>query len=290
MDWITGIQKAIDYVEENLTEELDYAAVAAKAYVSSFHFQRLFTIMCGFSLGEYIRCRRLTLAGAELNREAVKVIDAALKYGYDSPDSFAKAFTRFHGITPSAAREPGAQLRSFSRLSIKVSLEGGNTMDYRIEKKQAFKVAGKTQTFKTSEEHHRDDIPAFWGRCHIDGTVETLSQASRGTGMPGIIFGICYSEDPNAGEFPYMIGVAHDVGPVPDGYTVMEIPAHTWAMFRCVGAMPRAIQDLWHQIYTEFFPTSEYRPVSGIDLEAYYDGDMNDPAYVSEIWIPVKSK
>lgn len=135
MDWITGMQKAIDYIEANLTEYIDYEKVAAESFSSSYHFQRVFSILCGYTLGEYIRMRRLSLAGAELVSGKEKVIDIALKYGYDSPDSFAKAFFKFHGITPSEARTNGKMLKSFSRLSIRISLEGGTVMNYRIEKK-----------------------------------------------------------------------------------------------------------------------------------------------------------
>ncbi len=132
MDWITGIQNAINYIEEHLTEELDYEIIAKKSFSSRYHFQRIFGMLCGYTVGEYIRSRRLSLAGAELRQGKIKVIDAALKYGYESPDSFAKAFLKFHGISPSAAREPNAMLHSFSRLSIKISLEGGNNMNYKI--------------------------------------------------------------------------------------------------------------------------------------------------------------
>ncbi len=142
MDWITGMQKAIDYIEANLTEEINYEKVAAESFSSSYHFQRVFSILCGYTLGEYIRLRRLSLAGAELVSGKEKVIDIALKYGYDSPDSFAKAFQKFHGITPSQARADGSMLKSFSRLSIKISLEGGNTMSYRIEEKEPMILTG----------------------------------------------------------------------------------------------------------------------------------------------------
>ena len=142
MDWITGIQKAIDYIEENITEEIDYEKVAAESFSSSYHFQRVFSILCGYTLGEYIRLRRLSLAGAELASGKEKVIDIALKYGYDSPDSFAKTFQKFHGITPSQARANGSKLKSFSRLSIKISLEGGSTMNYRIEEKDEMIFTG----------------------------------------------------------------------------------------------------------------------------------------------------
>ena len=116
MDWVIGLQKAIDYIEDHLTETIDYDVAAAQSFSSSYHFQRVFSILCGFTLGEYIRSRRLSLAGMELATSDAKVIDVALKYGYESPDSFAKAFQKFHGILPSQARSSGSNLRSFSRL------------------------------------------------------------------------------------------------------------------------------------------------------------------------------
>ena len=147
MDWIIGIQHAIDYIEDNLTETIDYEEVAKQCYSSSYHFQRVFSILCGFTLGEYIRNRRLTLAGRELATTNAKVIDVAMKYGYESPDSFAKAFQKFHGILPSQARSNGSNLKSFSRLVLKFSLEGGTTMNYRIETKPAFTLLGYKKRF-----------------------------------------------------------------------------------------------------------------------------------------------
>lgn len=161
MDWVTGIQRALDYAEAHLTEEIDYEEAAKRAYSSPFHFQRMFTMLCGFSLGDYIRMRRLTLAGEELLRTKKKVIDIALKYGYDTPESFSRAFTRFHGFAPTEARK-GKNIKSFSRLSVKLILSGGNTMDYRIEKKDAFKlICKKKQVMKPQGETAAEDIPHF---------------------------------------------------------------------------------------------------------------------------------
>jgi len=140
-----GIQKTVDYIEAHITEELDYDSIAAEGFSSSYHFQRTFGLLCGFTLGEYIRKRRLSLAGAELAQGECKVIDAALKYGYESPDSFAKAFYKFHGILPSEAKLNGRRLKSFSRLSLNISLEGGSLMDYRLEEKRELVLTG----FKT---------------------------------------------------------------------------------------------------------------------------------------------
>ena len=132
MDWIQGIQKAIDYIEENITEKIDYEEVAKRAYSSSFHFQRVFGIMCGFTLGEYIRRRRLTLAGNELLNKNMKVIDVAFKYGYETPESFSRAFYKFHGIMPSQVKN-GSSLKSFSRLSVRLDLIGGIEMNYKVQ-------------------------------------------------------------------------------------------------------------------------------------------------------------
>lgn len=142
MDWIIGLQKAIDYIEDNLTETIDYEIVAAQSFSSSYHFQRVFSILCGFTIGEYIRNRRLSLAGTELATSDAKVIDIALKYGYESPDSFAKAFQKFHGILPSQARNNGSTMKSYSRLVLNFSLKGGKLMNYRIENKPEMILTG----------------------------------------------------------------------------------------------------------------------------------------------------
>ena len=150
MDYITGIQKALDYIEEHLTEAIDFEAVAAVGCFSSYHFQRLFSLLSGYTLGEYIRMRRLTLAGQELCKGSSKVIDVALKYGYETPESFSKAFTKFHGVSPSEARRKGTALRSFSKLSIKVTLEGGSFMNYSIEEKKKLILTGFKERFTGS--------------------------------------------------------------------------------------------------------------------------------------------
>lgn len=185
MDWITGIQRAIDYIEAHLTNELDYDAIARESFSSAFHFQRVFSILCGYTLGEYIRCRRLSMAGAKLAAGNDRVIDIALEFGYDSPDSFAKAFRSFHGITPSQARGNGAMLHSFSRLNIKVTLEGGNNMKYSLEEKPAMLLTGFRRRFsgdpndKMDQDHNfacetRVDQYVLEGRSRIHDMVYTV--------------------------------------------------------------------------------------------------------------------
>ena len=289
MNWIIGMQRAINYIEEHLTEDVDFESVAKASFSSTYHFQRVFSLLCGYTLGEYIRLRRLSLAGTELAGGKARVIDVALKYGYDSPDSFAKAFQKFHGITPSEARIDGKVLKSFSRLSIKISLEGGSAMNYRIEEKEAFEIIERAEIHSTENGENLNTIPDFWARAGADGTIERLSKL---TNDDKYIFGICYgTESQTEKSFKYSIAVKCDKDTeVPEGFTRGAIGAKTWLVFDCVGAMPNAIQELWKRIVTEFFPTSVYEPTYEMDIEAYTDGDMDSPEYRSEIWIPVKKK
>lgn len=159
MDWITGIQRAIDYIEAHLNDELDYNVIAREGFSSAFHFQRVFSILCGYTLGEYIRYRRLSVAGSKLASGSDRVIDIALEFGYDSPDSFAKAFRAFHGITPSQARGNGALLRSFSRLNIKVTLERGKDMQYKLEEKPTKLLTGFKRRFSGGSQRQKGSGP-----------------------------------------------------------------------------------------------------------------------------------
>ena len=289
MDWITGIQNAINYIEEHLTEEIDYEIVAKEASCSSFYLQRIFSILCGMTLGDYIRNRRLTLAGNELSAADDKVIDIALKYGYESPESFTRAFSRFHGVTPSKAKKDGSKLKSFSRLSVKITLSGGNIMDYKIIEKNAFDIIEKVEAHTVENSENAKSIPDFWMRSHNDGTVKTLLDT---TTDRTYIFGVCYGNLPeNAKTFDYSIAAKCDNNTVvPEGFRKNTIPARTWAVFECKGAMPNAMQDMWHKIISEFFPTSGYQPTYEMDIEAYSDGNMGSPDYRSEIWVPVIKK
>ena len=167
MEWMKDIGEAISYIEENITEELNMKDIAEHILMSQFYFQKGFAMLCGFTVGEYIRQRRLTLAGSELVATDEKIIDIAIKYGYDSPDSFTKAFTRFHGVTPTAVRKDGAMIKSFAPLKIEFSLKGGYIMDYKIEEKESFTVMGASKLFQY--EHAEVEIPSFWGEHYASG-------------------------------------------------------------------------------------------------------------------------
>ncbi len=302
MDWATGIQRALDYVEARLTGEIDFEEAAKKAYSSSFHFQRMFSLLCGYTLGDYIRMRRLSLAAEELTRTSRRVIEIALKYGYDTPESFTRAFTRFHGITPSEARR-GGNVKSFSRLFVKLILSGGKTMDYRIEKKEAFRlICKKKQVNHPQGETATADISAFWTECAQDGTMQALCKYGRFDHFEGIL-GVCFSGEMADSGFPYGIGaeLCDDTNGIAvefngdavseiDGLSIVEIPAHTYAVFQCKGPMPDAFKNTYQQICTEFFPQSEYEYGNGVELEVYPSDDTSDPNYSCEIWIAVNKK
>lgn len=291
MNWVQGVQKAIDYVETNITEEIDFEEVAKQALASSFHFQRVFGILCGFSLGDYIRMRRLSLAGEELSRGKAKIIDIAIKYGYDTSESFSRAFTRFHGIAPSEARRSG-NVRIFTPLSVKLILTGGSKMDYRIEKRNAFQVVCKRRKVgKPQSANATRDITAMWEEYSADGTIERLiACVPKNSVMKGLL-GICFSSELYAKQFPYGIGAEYDGRKIDDDLELVTIPANTYVVFTSKGKMPDAFIETYHRIVTEFFPQStQYEYAENVEFEVYSSQNTADPNYQCEIWIAVKEK
>ncbi|MBQ2444218.1 MAG: AraC family transcriptional regulator [Clostridia bacterium] len=291
MNWIQGIQRAIDYVEANITEEIDFEKVAEQAYSSSFHFQRVFGILCGFSLGDYIRMRRLSLAGEELSKGNAKVIDIAVKYGYDTSESFSRAFTRFHGIAPSEAKH-GGNVRIFTPLSVKLTLTGGSKMDYRIEKRDAFKVVcRRKKVSKPQSANAADDIKELWRECGTDGTLERLIACMPENPVMKGLLGICFSSELDSRQFPYGIGVEYDGRRIDDDLEIVTIPSNTYAVFTSRGKMPDAFAETYNRIVTEFFPQStQYEYAENVEFEVYSSADTSNPDYQCEIWIAVNEK
>lgn len=292
MDWVAGIQKAVDYTEEHILEEIDFEEVAKQAYSSPFHFQRVFGVLCGFTLGDYIRMRRLSLAAEDFTRGEDRIIDIAMKYGYDTPESFTRAFTKFHGITPSEARK-GGQVKTFTPLHVKLTLSGGTKMDYRIEKMDAFRVVCKRQKVgKPASMEATQDITNFWAQCGQDGSMQRIiGYFPQQPKLKGLL-GICFSSELDANHFPYGIGVEYDGRPVADeDLEVVEIPAHTYAVFIAKGKMPDAFVETYKKIVSEFFPQStQYYYAEGVELEVYPSEDVSNPDYSCEIWIAVNER
>ncbi|MBR5187734.1 MAG: AraC family transcriptional regulator [Clostridia bacterium] len=299
MTWITGMQKAIDYIEENLTEEIDYEKVAEKSYSSSYHFQRVFGILCGYTLGEYIRLRRLSLAGAELASGKEKVIDIALKYGYDSPDSFAKAFQKFHGITPSQARADGSKLKSFSRLSIKILLEGGSTMNYRIEEKDEMILTGYKRHFsgipgermEQEKEMYLKTRPLQYILKYLSGDLENDFNIITNIDENGYDFYIASRLKKYFRENLDKEGILGEE--FARYYENITIPKCTYAVFeteRCTWPTLTFL-DLRRKIASEWLPGSGYQLKNAPELVVthWYEGKMRDQRY-RELWLPIEKK
>lgn len=285
MDWMEAVAAAIEYIENHITEDLTVDLVAEQVNYSSFYFQKGFAMLCGFSLAEYIRNRKLALAGNDIATSDARIIDIAMKYGYDSPDSFAKAFSRFHGVAPMVARKEHVMLKSFAPLKIKLSLEGGYLMDYKIEKKEAFKVLANKKVF--SYENAKEVVPLFWQEHYKEGLGKWIS------GQYGINIDVTMGND----SFDYLIADDYKDGmEVPEALEVCEIPEFTWAVFPCVGPCPKTLQDANIKIFTEWLPAlKEYEFAAGYCVEMYddpmkYKNGTQDDNYYCEIWIPVKQK
>ena len=266
------MQRAIDYIENNLTEVLDIKDIAARVYLSPFHFQRTFHAICGITVGEYIRRRRLSLAGSELLSTKARIIDLAVKYGYDSPDSFSRAFTKFHGAAPSAFRSGGMVLRSFAPMRIKRDSGEKNKMEFRIVKKAAFTVVGFGKRFAGDTAY--SEIPRFWDEHY---------ELGRGKIIEGM-FGVCLDGDGES--FEYLIADMYlPWKDIPDGCVIKTIDAATWAVFPWSGECPEALQTVNTWIWSEWLPNSqEYELSANCNLEVYLSMEHG------EIWLPVKKK
>jgi AraC family transcriptional regulator len=281
VEWVRSLNNAIEYIEENLCQEFTCADVANSVFLSGFHFQRVFSRMTGLTVSEYVRNRRISLAGAELQARESKVIDVAMKYCYETPESFAKAFKRFHGVTPMQAKRKGVPLKYFARLTIKIVMEGGDVMNYRIVDKGIFTVVAKTREFV--DETSAIEIPKFWNEYFAKGYHKKVCGA----------IGICCAAEEGKSSWKYGIGAEDTpkfVKDIPEGFEKIQVPAYTWAIFTCVGAMPDAIQNTWKRIYSEWLPQAEYEMIQDYDIEYYTEGNTQSPDYVSEIWIPVRKK
>ncbi len=244
----------------------------------------MFGFVIGIPISEYIRRRRLTVAALELQQSNAKVIDVALKFGYNSADSFTRAFQNLHGIPPSKAREKGVTLKAYPRITFTLTIEGVVAMNYRIEEKEGFTVVGIKEFISLANEENYLKIPQMWQNISKETTALICSQANR---EPSGLLGVCADMYDNG--FDYWIGAA-TTNPCPESLSKLNIPASTWAIFEAIGPMPDALQKLWKRIYSEWLPSSGYEHAKSPEIEWYSDGDTSSPTYKSEIWIPVIKK
>lgn len=281
MEWIERLNSAIRYIEEHLTEETDYEQLGRIACCSAYHFQRMFTYMAGIPLSVYIRRRKMSLAAVDLQSGKEKVIDVGEKYGYSSPTAFNRAFQSVHGIAPSAAREQGAPVKSFPPLVFKITVQGVEEMNYRIEKREAFRVVGISQPLEQEIEKNFAAVPQMWGKAAADGTVQKL--AARMDGEPMGLLGISACGDRE--EWKYFIAVASTKEP--GEFEEYQVPEATWAIFPGEGTA-LSVQELEKRVVTEWLPSSGYEYGNAPDMEVYLNPDPQNAKF--EVWIPVTKK
>lgn len=285
MEWIERLNHAVDYIEQNLCAQIDYEQAAKIACCSSFHFQRMFSYIAGIPLAEYIRRRRMTSAAFDLQATEQKIIDVALKYGYESPTAFNRAFHHTHGIAPSAARAQGVMLKAYPRIRITVSIKGEAEMNYKIESKPAFRIVGVKQHMKMNIEENFAAVPQFWMQTAQNGMFpKVVAQMNQ---PPFGVLGVSTCMDGK--ELDYYIAVSSSQ-PLSEGLCEYEVPAGTWAVFECIGALPHALQNLQKRIITEWLPTSGYEYADAPDIEVYADGNQQAEDYRCEVWLPVSKK
>ncbi|MCP1358638.1 AraC family transcriptional regulator [Aneurinibacillus migulanus] len=289
MDLLEKMNGALNYIEENLTNDIDFKEVARLAFCSEYHFKRMFSFLAGVTLSEYIRRRRLTLAAFELNNSNIRIIDVAIKYGYSSPDSFTRAFQSLHGVTPSEARNNGQSLKAYPRMTFQLSIKGGSEMNYRIEEKEAFRIVGIKKRVPLIYHGVNPEIASMWENLNGE-TINKLKKLSNVEPLGLLSASTNFSEGRlEKGELDHYIGVA-TTKECPDNLTQLEVPASTWAVFEAVGPFPDTLQDVWGRIYSEWFPSSNYEQTEGPEVLWNEDKDVTSPTFKSEIWIPILKK
>lgn len=297
MDWITKMNSAIDYIENNLTGEIDFNVVCTKACCSSYNFQRMFSFITDVTLAEYIRRRRLTAAALELQNTNQKVIDIAVKYSYDSATSFARAFSALHGITPTEAKRAGAKLKAYPKISFQISIKGEKEMDYRIETKEAFKVFGiETISSLTGEQGYLSPAE-LWQQSQSNGEYEML--LSNAGDLPSYvpqnlckIHGVENYRKTEENTFPYMLCSFVSETSKTDGYKIVHIPSQTYAIFssekfRWDDDFFKILTSMQKRFYSEWLPTANYERADGANFEIY--GGTEEYGYI-ELWFPIIKK
>lgn len=294
MDWTTRLSEAVGYMEDRLDGALDIERAAELANCSLFHFCRMFEVVFGVSPAEYVRRRRLSRAALDLAAGGDRVIDVAYRYGWDSPESFAKSFKRCFGITPSEARGRQVTLETWPPIRLAVILKGDASMKYRIVEKEAFEFVGVSFRTTQADNENMKSIPKFWGTCSEKGIVGALASHAGPLGMVGV----CHDYRPSDNSFAYGVVIERPscaTEELPAECEPIRVPAATYAVFESIGPMPDAIQETWRGIYSEWFPASAYEHAGTPDFESYPeqarpDIDDSSPEYRTEVWIPIKKK
>ena len=279
MDWLENWNKALDELERSLDGEIRLEELGRLAGCSPYHFQRMFSYLAGVPLKEYVRRRRMTRAAADL-RAGEKVLNVALRYGYDSPTAFNRAFQAVHGVAPSLAKQDGVKLKAFPRIRFKFVLKGDAEMEYQIVRKEAFRIVGFRTPLPMDTEESFQVVPRFWAEAG-QGVWALLPLMDPGT--PGVLgVSTCHHGE----ETYYYIAVA-SAAPVPPGMYEWTVPAAEWAIFSGQGRQPIAIQELQKRIVTEWLPGSGYEWAQAPDIEVYLSAPGEEESRF-QVWLPVQ--
>lgn len=296
MEWLTCIRTTVEYIETHLEDDISVQDISDRLFISPFFLQRGFALMTGYSIRQYLRNRRLYQAAVDLRETDDKVLDIALRYCYDTPESFTKAFSRFHGATPSQVRS-GAAANVFLPLTLSVSIHGGDQMEYTISPMFPFKLIGFQKIFDTETSYA--EIPRFWDEiCEKYADSVYAGNEPANPYEQALVdncigeYGVCI-DDIGDGRFRYLIAGKYTGGEIPEGMVLYEFPRGEWAVFNCVGPLPDAMQSVNTRIFSEWLPGNPEYEISGNANVEWYDtvnGEKTDPDYHSAIWIPVKKK
>ncbi|GLC90369.1 AraC family transcriptional regulator [Lysinibacillus piscis] len=288
MDMLKKMNEAVAYIEENLTNTIDYQEIARLAYCSEYHFRKMFSFVAGISIAEYIRRRRLTVAALELRNNNRSIMDIAIKYGYSSADSFTRAFQHLHGITSSEAKNNGQLLKAYPRISFQLSVKGAIEMNYRFEDKENFRIVGIQKRVPIVFEGENTEITDMLKMLNMED-ITYLKRLSNIEPMGIIQASTNFSEGrmEEKGELDHYIGVATTHEYTGD-FVQLEVSACTWVVFDAIGPFPQTLQETWGRIYAEWFPTASYEQCEGPEIVRHTSTDFSSPTFTSEIWIPVK--
>ncbi|MFE3389784.1 AraC family transcriptional regulator [Streptomyces anulatus] len=281
------LNDAMEHIEAHLGERIEAAELARIAMTSEYHFRRMFSALAGLPLSEYIRRRRMTVAGAEvLGAPDRTLLDVAVRYGYDTGEGFARAFRAVHGIGPGEARRSGAVLRSQQRLTFRLVVEGSTAMRYKLVEKGAFRVVGRKARVPLIHEGSNPAIAEFIrgiGREELDRIAALSDQEPAG------IVGVSDQLDPSRAEgteLDYYHGVVSGAEP-PEGLDALDVPAGTWAVFENEGEFPQSLQYLWRDVFTQWFPSNPYASRPGPEILRVRLSEEGKRAE-AELWIPVE--
>lgn len=294
MNSLKQMNLAMRYIEERLTSEIDPKELSRIACCSEYHFRRMFSFLSGMPLGEYIRRRRLAAAAALLKSGGKKIIDLALEMGYESPDSFSKAFQNLHGVTPSQAKKNKTAVKAFPPMTFQLKIAGGIEMEYRIVHKTPFWIVGLKKRITLQFEGVNPQMNSVVEKLTPEIVAELKNLCdTEPRGMLNISVrlaecgsGGCGVTPVEGAELDQYIGVA-TTGHAPVGYDVLPVDESDWAVFTVVGAFPKAVQDTWARIYAEWFPSSEYELTGGPEMLWFESPDLSAPDCKNEIWVPV---